>query len=357
MNMSKLSFTNKNNLYCKLYLVNFILITILKALSCQDEIFNNENPKEKFSDFNILGIDGLLVEVDYSNLFRIMKKIDYAIVYVYNPKICRIGIECKEILEELKKASEKLYKNKPAIGLFKIRCNFVPANIKTVKKENFCDKINLTEENIPQLLFIYHGNYAFMDKSKPIFYENIINEMQNKIFLSTVSSMESKKDVKNFFENENKIKDKSASFYPIKFIFYSNKIDDEKIIIENKNTSTIDLNKIERNSTYLESLFLNSYLVTNLKAYRITNKRALMFFINYVQTNSNYVINESVEFKAKKLEDYLDEKINESLVITFDIKEEALNNDENKVKLNNVELIKINILPLHLLLPGKSNIE
>jgi len=314
----------------------------------------NTDQSGKSNDFNVIGADGLVIEVDYTNFFKIMKRMDYAIVFLFNPKLCRVGIECKDILNEFKKASEKLFKNTPAVGLFKLRCNFRLENNKSEKSSDLCEELNIEEESIPQLLFIYHGSYAFMDKSKPITHHNIVEFMLSKIYISSISSLNNKRDIKVFFENEKSI-DSKMRLNSMKFLFYSNK----KFINQQldglyKNNSSIDFNRIDRNSTHLESLFIDSALFNSFKAFKISNKRTLLYFINYVKENSHYIINEFEKIR-ENLEDFIENKENEDLIITFNIPEEVLNDENFQALKKDKELKRINIFPLQLNYLKKSN--
>lgn len=315
-----------------IYFLSLLITSLICLVNCKEDNFNNEF----HNDVKIHGVDGLIVEIDKENFFKMMKKINYAIVFIYNPKICRLGIECKEILEEYKKATEKLFKLTPAVGLFKIKCSFLPNQI----ENDFCQYINITEENIPQLMFLYYGNYILLDKFNPIFAKDIINTMENKIYLTTVTELNNKRSIKTFFEQE-KIIDNKMNLHSMKFILYSNKIYENTFTEQNKNNNTeIDFNKVQRNSEALEKIFINSKLFSTFKAYRIINKRTLQYFVDYTLKKSHYIVKDLDKIKADNYK-FLEE--HENLVITFHISEDIYNEDfyHNKLQENELKNMKI----------------
>jgi hypothetical protein len=292
-----------------------------------------KNKNKSDENFHIMGADDLIIEIDTLNFQKIMKKMDYAIVFLYNISICRNinSDQCKSMLISFKKASERLYRNKPAVGLFKIRCNNenenknMNMNINSEKEkekeeENICKNIDLKNEDLPHLLFVYHGGYHLIDKNYYNDSDYIFNEIQNKINLTSITPLDKKSDIKNIFEikkennNNSNIKSQANNFifYPYKFIFY--KIKGEKA----------GNNEIKDNRN-LEKLFFSSNLLNTFKGYELLSKRVFEYFINFTKSKTNYILDED----SNKLIEEINKEKNEDLYYIFTYQENN-NNNSNK---------------------------
>ena len=109
---------------------NFLLIILITQILSDDHVFENIN------------LDGLLLEVGEKDFLNIMKKVDYAVVYLFKNR------ESNILLEEFKIAAETFIKHTSAIGVFKINCRY---------DNEICENIMINNE-LPILTFIFYGN-------------------------------------------------------------------------------------------------------------------------------------------------------------------------------------------------------